>query len=178
MERVDVYLGLGSNEGERDINLLRAVNLLDEAFLTHPERISRIVESASWGFEGPDFLNMCLLYRLPRQGTPEEQATQLLRQVKSVEAALGRKEEALFDDTGKRIYHNRTIDIDILCFGTHVINTEELTIPHPQIAGRPFVWKPLLEISKPSIRTAFPELFGQDPCHSERSEESEIEEFN
>ena len=160
MERVDVYLGLGSNEGERDVNLLRAVNLLDEAFGMHPERISRIVESASWGFEGPDFLNMCLLYRLPRQGTPEEQATEILRQVKAVEHAMGRREEALFDEEGKRVYHNRIIDIDILCYGTHVIQTEELTIPHPQIARRDFVWKPLLEISKPPIRTAFPELFG------------------
>ena len=160
MERVDVYLGLGSNEGERDVNLLRAVNLLDDAFGTHPERISRIVESAAWGFVGPDFLNMCLLYRLVRQGTPEEQATEILRQVKAVERAMGRQEEALFDEAGNRVYHNRIIDIDILCFGTHEIQTEELTIPHPQIARREFVWKPLLEISKPPIRTAFPELFG------------------
>ena len=160
MERVDVYLGLGSNEGERDVNLLRAVNLLDEAFGTHPERISRIVESAAWGFEGPDFLNMCFLYRLVRQGTPEEQATEILRQVKAVERVMGRQEEALFDEAGNRVYHNRIIDIDILCFGTHEIQTEELTIPHPQIARREFVWKPLLEVSKPPIRTAFPELFG------------------
>ena len=51
MERVDVYLGLGSNEGDRDLNLLKAMNLLDEAFGTHPERISRIVETPAWGFE-------------------------------------------------------------------------------------------------------------------------------
>ena len=159
MERVDVYLGLGSNEGERDVNLLRAVNLLDEAFGTHPERISRIVESASWGFEGPDFLNMCLLYRLVRQGTPEEQATEILRQVKAVERAMGRREEPLFDDAGSRVYHNRIIDIDILCYGTHVIQTEELTIPHPEIARREFVKKPLLEISKPKLREAFPAIF-------------------
>ena len=156
---MDVYLGLGSNEGERDVNLLRAVNLLDEAFHMHPERISRIVESASWGFEGPDFLNMCLLYRLPRQGTPEEQATEILRQVKAVEQAMGRREEALYDAEGKRVYHNRPIDIDILCFGTHVIKTEGLTVPHSLIAQRDFVKKPLLEISKPKIREAFPELF-------------------
>ena len=82
--------------------------------------------------------------------------------MKAVEKALGRKEEALFDEEGHRVYHNRTIDIDILCYGAHVIKTEELTIPHPEIANREFVWKPLLEISKPSIRTAFPELFQQN----------------
>lgn len=159
MERVDVFLGLGSNEGDRDLNLLRAMNRLDEAFGMHPERISRIVSSPAWGFEGPDFLNLCVLYRLPRKGTPEEHATEILRQVKAVEKALGRTEEALFDEKGQRIYHNRPIDIDILLYGTHLIHTDELTIPHPLIGQRDFVRKPLLEISKPAVREAFPEIF-------------------
>ncbi len=159
MERINVYLGLGSNLGDRDVNLLKAMNRLDETFGTHPERISRIVETPAWGFEGPDFLNLCVLYRLPRQGTPVEHATALLRQVKAVEKALGREEEALFDEQGKRVYHNRIIDIDILCYGVETIHTEELTIPHPLIGQRDFVKKPLLEISKPEIRAAFPEIF-------------------
>ena len=159
MTRVDVYLGLGSNEGEREMFLLRAMNLLDEAFGMHPERISRIVTSPAWGFEGSDFLNLCVLYRLPQQGSPEEHATWILDQVKSVEKALGRKEEAIFDEQGQRIYHNRPIDIDILCYGAHRIETERLTVPHPLIGQRDFVKKPLLEISKPEIRTAFPEIF-------------------
>ena len=159
MERVDVYLGLGSNEGDRDLNLLRAMNLLDQAFGTHPERISRIVETHSWGFDGPDFLNLCVLYRLPCKGTPQDQAMAILHQVKEVEKALGRKEEEHFDAEGNRIYHNRPIDIDILLFGTETIHTEELYVPHPLIAQRDFVLKPLLEISKPNVREAFPEIF-------------------
>ena len=159
MERVEVYLGLGSNQGNRDSNLLQAVNRLDEAFGTHPERISRIVETPAWGFEGPDFLNMCLLYRLPVKGTPEEHATEILHQVKAVEKALGRADEPLFGPDGTRQYHNRIIDIDILCYGAETIQTEELTIPHPLIGDRDFVKKPLLEISKPDIRSAFPEIF-------------------
>ena len=159
MERVDVYLGLGSNIGNRDSNLLRAVNMLDQAFGTHPERISRIVETRAWGFEGPDFLNICLLYRLPRKGTPEEQATEILHIAKSIEKELGRSEELEYDKDGNRIYHDRLIDIDILCYGAHVINTEELTVPHPLIGQRDFVKKPLLEISKPEIRNAFPQIF-------------------
>ena len=160
MERVEVYLGLGSNEGNRDLNLLKAMNLLDEAFGTHPERISRIVETPSWGFEGPDFLNLCVLYRLPRKGTPVEHSTELLHTIKSIELALGRKEEEpLFDADGNRIYHNRPIDIDILLYGTEIISTEELTIPHPLIVQREFVLKPLTEISKPAVREAFPEIF-------------------
>ena len=159
MERVDVFLGLGSNEGDRDLNLLKAMNLMDEAFGMHPERISRIVETPAWGFEGPDFLNLCVLYRLPRKGTPVEHATEILHQVKAIEKALGRKEEPLFDADGKRVYHNRLIDIDILFYGTEIIHTDELTIPHPLIGQRDFVKKPLLEISKPAVREAFPEIF-------------------
>ena len=159
MERVNVYLGLGSNLGDRDLNLLRAMNRLDETFGIHPERISRIVETPAWGFEGPDFLNLCVLYRLPRLGTPTEHGLEILRQVKAVEKALGREEEPMYDATGHRVYHNRIIDIDILCYGAEIIHTEELTVPHPLIAQREFVKKPLLEISKPEIRTAFPEIF-------------------
>ena len=159
MERVEVYLGLGSNMGDRDLNLLKAMNLLDEAFGTHPERISRIVETPAWGFEGPDFLNLCVLYRLPCKGTPQEHAAEILRQAKEVEKALGRQEEVQTDADGKRIYHNRPIDIDILLYGTETIHTEELTIPHPLIAQRDFVQKPLKEISKPRVREAFPEIF-------------------
>ena len=149
MERVDVFLGLGSNLGDRDLNLLRAMNLLDQAFGMHPERISRIVETPAWGFEGPDFLNLCVLYRPVRKGTPEEHAKK----------ALGRTQEPLFDADGKRVYHNRLIDIDILLYGTENIQTEELTVPHPLIGQRDFVKKPLLEISKPAVREAFPEIF-------------------
>ena len=160
MERVNVYLGLGSNLGDRDLNLLRAMNLLDQAFGTHPERISRIVETPSWGFEGPAFLNLCVLYRLPRTANPEDHAMEILRRVKDIEQKLGRDlSEPLFDAEGNRIYHNRTIDIDILCYGDFTIKTHDLIIPHPLIAERDFVKKPLLEISKPEIRDAFPEIF-------------------
>jgi 2-amino-4-hydroxy-6-hydroxymethyldihydropteridine diphosphokinase len=85
---------------------------------------------------------------------------EILRQVKEVEQKLGRDlSEPLFDAEGNRIYHNRTIDIDILCYGDFTIKTHDLIIPHPLIAERDFVKKPLLEISKPEIREAFPEIF-------------------
>lgn len=160
MERVNVYLGLGSNLGNREINLIKAMNMMDEAFGTHPERISRIIETPAWGFDGQPFLNLCVLYRLPRKGTPEEHAMEILHTVKEVEKALGRDlSEPLFDESGKRLYHDRIIDIDILCYGAFVIENESLTVPHPLIAERDFAKKPLLEISKPEIREAFPKLF-------------------
>ena len=159
MERVEVYLGLGSNLGDREINLMKAVNLMDQAFGTHPERISRIIETAAQGFQGPDFLNMCIMYRLPVSGTCVEHATAVFHALKDIEKSLGRDDAPEFDASGKRIYHSRTIDIDILLYGKEVINTEELTIPHPRISERDFVKIPLREIAKPSAKEAFPELF-------------------
>ena len=159
MEQVNVYLGLGTNEGDRDLNLIRAMNLLDQAFGTPPERISRIMETTAWGFDGPAFLNLCALFRLPLQGTPEEHAHWLLRQVKGVEKALGRTDAPAFAADGKRLYHNRPIDIDILCYGTYRIETEALTIPHPRIGQRDFAKLPLMEIAKADILGAFPEIF-------------------
>lgn len=163
MERVDVYLGLGSNVGEREINLLRAVNLLDDAFGMHPERISRIMETPAWGFEGQPFLNMCVMYRPPRIGTPEEAAMDILRKVKEIEKAMGRDlSEPIYDESGNRIYHDRIIDIDILVYGTFTINNKDLTIPHPRIAERDFARIPLLEILRSSIREALPvSVFGE-----------------
>ena len=158
MEWVELYLGLGTNVGDRDVNLLRAMNALDQVFGTHPERISRIVETPAWGFEGPDFLNMCVLYRLPRQGTPEQHATQILHQVKEIEKAMGRTEEALLNEAGERVYHNRIIDIDILLYGTQSIHTEELTVPHPLIGERDFVKKPLKEIAGTAIKAALADI--------------------
>ena len=159
MERVEVYFGLGSNMGEREIMLMRAVNMMDEAFGTHPERISGIIETEADGFAGTPFLNMCLLYRLPRQGTPAEHATEILHTVKAIESALGRTDTPEYAPDGSRIYHDRPIDIDILYYGNEIIETEELTIPHPRIAQREFVKRPLKEISKPALRGAFPEIF-------------------
>ena len=159
MKTVSVYFSLGTNQGDRAAQIDEALRRLDAAIGRHYEALSSIIETPSWGFEGPDFLNMCVLYRLVVQGTPEEHATWILRQVKAIEKAMGRTEEALFDAEGKRIYQNRPIDIDILLYGTEIVHTDELTIPHPLIAQRDFVKKPLLEISKPKVREAFPELF-------------------
>ena len=148
MNKVDLYLGLGSNLGDREVNLMRAVTLMDGAFGAAPERISKIYETPSWGFEGPAFLNMCILYRLPVESPSVEHVTELFHKMKEIEKALGRDDVPEYDAEGKRVYHNRTIDIDILYYGKEIINTEELTIPHPLIEQREFVKKPLKEIYK------------------------------
>jgi len=149
MTSIDLYLGLGSNLGEREVNLMRAVTMMDEAFGVTPERISKVYETPSWGFEGPAFLNMCILYRIPVETPSVEHVTELFHKMKEIEKALGRDDvPPEYDSGGKRVYHNRTIDIDILYYDNEIINTEELTIPHPLIEQRDFVKKPLKEIYK------------------------------
>ena len=159
MAFVSVYLGLGSNLGDRRKNIERALTLLDEGFGRHYTALSRMIETKAWGFKGDKFLNACVLYRIYRKGSPEEQGHEILALCKEIERTLGRDEKPEYDADGNRIYHNRTIDIDILFYGTEHIDTEDLTVPHPLIAERDFVRIPLAEIAKPSLRTAFPEYF-------------------
>ena len=159
MAFVSVYLGLGSNKGDRRKNIERALSMLDEGLGCHYTALSRLIETKAWGFKGDKFLNACVLYRIYRKGSPEEQGHEILALCKEIERTLGRDEKPEYDADGNRIYHNRTIDIDILFYGTEHIDTEDLTVPHPLIAERDFVKIPLAEIAKPSLRAAFPELF-------------------
>ena len=159
MAFVSVYLGLGSNKGDRRKNIERALSMLDEGLGCHYTALSRLIETKAWGFKGDKFLNACVLYRIYRKGTPEEQGHEILALCKEIERVLGRDEKPEFDSEGKRIYHNRTMDIDILFYGNEHIDTEDLTVPHPLISVRDFVKIPLAEIAKPSLRAAFPEIF-------------------
>ena len=159
MAFVSVYLGLGSNKGDRRKNIERALELLDEGLGCHYTALSRLIETKAWGFKGDKFLNACVLYRIYRKGTPEEQGHEILALCKEIERVLGRDEKPEFDAEGKRIYHNRTMDIDILFYGNEHIDTEDLTVPHPLISVRDFVKIPLAEIAKPTLRAAFPEIF-------------------
>ena len=159
MAFVSVYLGLGSNLGDRRKNIERALALLDEGFGCHFTALSRLIETKAWGFKGDKFLNACVLYRIYRKGSPEEQGHEILTLCKEIERALGRDDKPEYDADGRRVYHNRTMDIDILFYGNEHIDTEDLTVPHPLISERDFVKIPLAEIAKPSLRAAFPELF-------------------
>ena len=159
MAFVSVYLGLGSNQGNRLENIQAALSALDEAFGCHYTALSRVIETKAWGFKGDKFLNACVLYRIFRKGSPEEHGLEILGICKEIEHALGRDDSPEFDAEGRRVYHNRTIDIDILFYGKERIDTEELTVPHPLIGERDFVKIPLAEIAKPSLRAAFPDFF-------------------
>lgn len=131
-----VYLGLGSNLGDRDA-LLRAAITAVRAQVS-VEQVSSVFDTAPLLVtEQPRFHNIACA------GRTHLDALGLLRFAKQIEASLGRA-------PGPR-YGPRPIDIDILVFDDQQIQTPELTIPHPGIAERAFVLAPLAEIA-PKLR--------------------------
>lgn len=127
-----VYLGLGSNLGDRKQNLAAALELISRQVVI--EQVSYIYETEPVGYaEQPLFLNaVCRVSTDLKPGL-------LLRLAKKIEAELGRKHS--FPNAP------RPIDIDILFYDDEVLNNKELTIPHPKLAERAFVLVPLAEIA-------------------------------
>lgn len=159
MAFVSIYFSLGSNLGDRRENILEALRRLDEALGSHWKALSRLIETKPVGFVGGKFLNGVVLYRIPEGADAVQQARGLLETVKRIEREMGRTDPPEYDGAGNRIYHSRIIDIDILFVGSLRMDTPELTIPHKGIKERAFVMIPLLEIAKPTLKAAFPEIF-------------------
>jgi 2-amino-4-hydroxy-6-hydroxymethyldihydropteridine diphosphokinase len=127
-----VYLSLGSNLGDRERNLNRALELLGDPRLRLRRR-SQIRETEPVGVgPQPRYLNMVAEF------DTELFPIQLLRRCLSVENQLGRRR------IGTRT--PRTIDIDLILYGAARIATPELTVPHPRYRQRGFVLEPLREL--------------------------------
>ncbi len=160
MAFVNIYFSLGSNLGDRKKNISEALAMMDEALGSHYSVLSKLIETKPMGFSGGKFLNAAVLYRIPAPvGEDELPAMTILRKIKAIEKEMGRTDTPEYDSEGRRIYHSRVIDIDILFYGAERIDLPVLTIPHKGIANRPFVMIPLQEIAKPSLKKAFPEYF-------------------
>jgi 2-amino-4-hydroxy-6-hydroxymethyldihydropteridine diphosphokinase len=147
------YILLGSNQGKR-LELLeqakKSLQLFDIEIVTQ----SSICESEPWGFEAEqNFLNQVL--QVKTNFSPQE----LLQKTQMVEDKLGRIRTA---NSG---YTSRTIDVDILFYGSEIINSATLTIPHPRLHLRRFTLAPLAEVApdfihpvlKKSIKTLLAE---------------------
>ncbi|MDD7456289.1 MAG: 2-amino-4-hydroxy-6-hydroxymethyldihydropteridine diphosphokinase [Bacteroidales bacterium] len=156
MATVNIYFSLGSNIGDRKKNIMEALSCMDEVFGGHFVALSELIETEPMGFVGGQFLNAAVLYRTSNS---EGGAMDVLDKVKAIERAMGRSDCPEYDARGKRIYHSRIIDIDILFYGNERIDNERLTIPHKDIENRPFVMEPLKEIAEPSLMADFPEYF-------------------
>jgi len=150
MDKQVVFLGLGSNLGDRHENIKKAIEHLKDK--VRIEKVSSIIETEPYGFVAqPKFLN-CVL-----KGTTLLSPFELLELVLEIENKMGRKR--LFK------WGPRNIDIDILFYDDCVIDTEKLKIPHPELHKRLFVLEPLCEIEKdfvhPVLKKSVYELYTQ-----------------
>ena len=136
------YLSLGSNLGDRQINIQSALNQIDKR-AGNIISISKLYENPSFGFEGDMFYNCCI--GLKTILSPVE----LLNEILLIEKEGGRIRKM------EEGYLSRTIDIDILFYENKTINSDELKIPHPKLHERNFVIKPLLDIAKGKIHPFF-----------------------
>lgn len=143
-----VFLGLGSNLGEREKNIQRGIKLLTKnGVFLHAKSSLYLTKPMYFSFQ-PSFLNLVIKAKVFL--SPEN----LLNIILAIERKLGRF----------RFFKNtpRVLDIDILFYGDRVINSKFLKIPHPRIPERPFVLFPLREIEPnlihPVIKKTIDEL--------------------
>ena len=130
-----VYIGIGSNLGDRKANTLEAMDRVSKLPDTRLVRASSLYESEPLGDAKTWFVNSVI------EVETELQADALLRKLKAIEKAMGRKRVK-----GKR-WGSRIIDLDILFFDQEVVSGRTLKIPHPEIPNRRFVLLPLAEVA-------------------------------
>lgn len=132
-----VYLGLGTNLGDKQANILKAIDYIGK-LIGAVERQSAFYDTEPWGFESAHtFVNaaVCVATELsPRQ---------LLQATQQIERDMGRTQKSTDGH-----YHDRIIDIDILLYDNLTVDKPDLKIPHPLMHERDFVMVPLREIMK------------------------------
>jgi len=147
LDTVNAYVSLGSNLGDRAGNLLLAIRGMLDAGL-EVTRLSQIYETEPVEtFAQPLFLNMVAEVRA--NNNPEELMTRLLQ----VEKSLGRTRDLAKGP--------RTIDLDLLLYGDHIVNTKVLTLPHPRFHLRRFVLVPLAELAPRFIHPTLDETVSE-----------------
>ena len=143
-----VYLGLGSNLGDREENICKAISLIDER-VGKVLRQSSLIETEPWGFESSNrFLNGVILCETTL--SPRE----VLKATQKIERELGRKKKSKVEGRWSKVegqrskveYADRPIDIDILLYDDWKVDEPDLKIPHPLMQERDFVMTPLKEI--------------------------------
>lgn len=131
-----VILNIGSNLGDRRLNLSRAVKAISDEFGMF--EVSHTFESPSWGYESPNpYLNIAMMVQ------SELEPHEILRRVLEIEHRLA--PAAHRDEKGG--YIDRVLDIDIVAIDNLVIDTPDLKLPHPHLAERRFYLVPMDEIA-------------------------------
>ena len=135
-----VFLGLGSNLGDRQALLTQAILLIAEK-IGPVVRQSSFIETEPWGFESENkFMNAVILCETTN--TPHE----MLLLTQQIERDMGRRKKSVNGQSVNRKYADRPIDIDILLYDDLTVDEPDLKIPHPLMHQRDFVMIPLEEI--------------------------------
>lgn len=145
-----VYLGLGSNLGDREENMRKAIQLIGER-VGKVTKQSSFIETDPWGYESANrFLNAVVLCETSKK--PRE----VLLLTQQIERDLGRKTKRHFKKNDvestsveTESYSDRPIDIDILLYDDLTVDEPDLQIPHPLMQERDFVMIPLNELTNP-----------------------------
>lgn len=169
--RVRAYVGLGSNVGQPEETLRRAVRALAAMPGARLVGVSPVYRTRPVGVtEQPDFLNAVAALDVPRGPDPAIGALALLAALKQLETALGRQP--------RQRWGAREIDLDLLLFGRHAIDIERpdgrwLKVPHPQMRERLFVLAPLADLAPRLRPPGWHETVGSARDRQRRSEGDE-----
>ncbi len=137
-----VYLGIGTNLGDRENNLDEALRLIKE-HIGRIRQASSVYETEPWGFRSEnDFLNMIA------EVETKLKPSGLLGRILMVEAQMGRLRD-------EKKYSSRLIDIDILLYGNRIFEEKSLLIPHPRLHERRFVLVPLCDLVPDLVHPKF-----------------------
>jgi 2-amino-4-hydroxy-6-hydroxymethyldihydropteridine diphosphokinase len=144
----EVYLGLGSNKGERISFIKKAISEIELLPCTEVFISAAIYETEPWGnIEQDDYLNTAIGIKT------ELNAEDLLKELKRIEKLIGRIEN--------RKWSEREIDIDLLFYGDEIIEKENMKVPHGQIENRRFVLVPMNEIAPELIHPVIKKSISQ-----------------
>lgn len=139
-QAVQAFVALGANLGDARTTVSAAIAALGEVRQTRLVQASGLYRTAPWEAHGPDFINAVA------EVATHLTAHELLHELQALELAAGRE----------RPYRNapRTLDLDVVLYGSGRIDSARLTVPHPRMTERAFVLEPLAEIAPDRVSPA------------------------
>jgi 2-amino-4-hydroxy-6-hydroxymethyldihydropteridine diphosphokinase len=155
-----VFLGLGSNQGDRLHYLEEAKEYLNN-YVGTVIATSPVYETEPWGYESKSFfLNRVISVKTSLS------AEQIINEISKIEEKMGRNRSS-----GK--YADRIIDIDLLLYDDLIISTDRISVPHPQMDQRKFVLQPVSDIAGETVHPVFNKTINQ--LLAECNDQSKVE---